>query len=276
MRIISIITFLFLVASTPVYGAVDATHVGFVDSSIWFDREPFFSLEEVRVYTTLANSSSADFNGVVEFYDGEIAIGSQNVTLERKGGFQVVWVDWVPEEGNHNLSVRITEATLTPTAGEPEAVEYTDLQTSLNRFVDTDTDGDGVGNKEDNDDDNDGIPDSEDNEPLVAFVEESTKELDDEVEDSVKENLEEKSTQLVSKIGEVASSTSPKIIAGVEKTIDAIEEFRTTQSRNIDDRIKQLKQKIEQDKATIHHNQKRRGRIGRNIVRKEVKIKKLK
>jgi len=239
MRIISIITFLFLIISAPVYGAVDATHVGFVDSSLWFDREPFFSGKEVRVYTTLANSSSADFSGVVEFYDGETVINNAQVTLERNGGFQVVWADWVPEEGDHRVGVRITEATLTPPGGEPEVVEYNAEPAVLNRFVDTDTDEDGIGNKEDDDDDNDGIPDSEDTEPLVKAV----------VENSVKENLEEKSTQLVSKIGEVASSTSPKIVAVVEKTLDVIEEFRVTQSKNIDESIKQVKQKIEEDQV---------------------------
>lgn len=229
----------------PAFAVVDSKYVGFVDSSLWFDREPFFSGEEVRVYTTLANSSSADFKGVVEFYDGETTIDKANVTLERNGGFQVVWADWVPEEGNHKVSVRITEATLTPPGGEPEVVEYKDEPETVERFIDTDTDGDGVGNREDNDDDNDGIPDSEDKEPLVADTETS----DEKSDSSVKENLEDKSTQLVSKIGEVASSTSPKIIAGIEKTIDAIEEFRQTQSNNVDEKLKQVKQKIKDDQV---------------------------
>ena len=233
MRTLLVTTIFFFILTLPVSAVVDATHVGFVDSSLWFDREPFFSGKVVRVYTTLANSSSADFSGVVEFYDGESVIGSAQVTLERNGGFQVVWADWVPEEGNHSVGVKITQASLTPPGGEPEAVEYTNEPATLNRFIDTDTDEDGIGNKEDNDDDNDGIPDSEDTNPLIKNTE---------VESTVKENLEEKSTQAVSKIGEFASSTSPKIVASVEKTYDAIEEFRVAQSKNIDDRIKQVKQ----------------------------------
>ncbi|MFC1730653.1 hypothetical protein ACFL6I_10000 [candidate division KSB1 bacterium] len=244
MKLISLITLLFLIISTPVFAVVDTTHVGFVDSSIWFDREPFFSGKEVRVYTTLANSSNADFKGTVEFYDGETVIGNAQVTLERNGGFQVVWTDWVPEEGNHSVSVKITEASLTPAGGESEVVEYNNVPTILDRFIDTDTDEDGIGNKEDTDDDNDGIPDIEDTEPLVKAVE-----FSGDAPLSVKENLEDKSTQVISKVGEFASSTSPKIVAGVEKAIDVVEEFRVAQSKNVDEKIKQIKQKINEDQA---------------------------
>lgn len=247
MRIFSIITVLFLLGSPAAFAAIDSTHVGFVDSSLWFDREPFFAGQEVRVYTTLANSSTADFNGVVEFYNGEETIGSANVTLERNGGFQVLWADWTPEEGNHRVSVKITEAFLTPEGGKPEQVTYgNESSYSLERFIDTDTDGDGIGNKEDTDDDNDGIPDSEDAEPLVKVAEETSFEPL-----SIKENLEDKSTQIISKVGEVASSTSPKIIAGVEKVIDVVERFRITQSENINKELKQTKQRIKEDQAGL-------------------------
>ena len=168
MRVISVIILIFLMFSTPVLGAIDTTHVGFVDSSIWFDREPFFSAEKVRVYTTLANSSTADFKGTVEFYDEKTVFGKTEVILERNGGFQVVWADWIPKEGNNKISVEITEAIITPAGGKPEAVVYKNKPTyTVNRFVDTDTDGDGIGNKDDNDDDNDGIPDNKDAQPLI-------------------------------------------------------------------------------------------------------------
>jgi len=241
------VSFILLFALTvlPARAAVDTTYVGFVDSSLWFDREPFFSGQEVRVYTTLANSSPADFTGTIEFYDGEAVIGTTRVTLERNGGYQVVWTDWVPDEGNHSVRVRITEATLTPAGGEPEAVEYNKEPAVLDRFIDTDTDGDGIGNKEDVDDDNDGIPDSEDDEPLVKAPETSNSHTDS----SVKGGLEDKTTEVVLKIGEVASSTTPKIIAGVKDAIDAIEEFRVKQSENINTKITHVKQRIVEDQV---------------------------
>lgn len=241
--IIFLLSVLLLTASTSVHAKVDATHVGFVDSSVWFDHEPFFSGEEVRVYTTLANSSPADFKGVVEFYDGETMIGTSQVTLERNGGFQVLWTDWVPQEGTHTVQVQITEATLTPPGGKAESIVYERTPISLNRFVDTDTDGDGIGNKEDIDDDGDGIPDTEDPEPLIKKKEEVVH------DNSTKEDIEEKSTEVISKIGEFASSTSPKVISGVKNTMDAIEEFRILQSNSIARKLKEVKQKIEEDQV---------------------------
>ncbi len=238
-------TFIFSLLVLPAFGALDTKYVGFVDSSLWFDREPFFSGEEVRIYTTLANSSSADFKGSVEFYDGDAVIDSADVTLERNGGFQVVWVDWTPTEGDHSVGVKIVDATLTPPGGEPESVVYENNNTySQDRFIDTDTDGDGVGNIEDLDDDNDNILDSEDEEPLIATIY-------DDKEESLKKDLEEKSTEIVSKLGEFASSTSPKIATAVEKTIDAIEEFRVTQSKNIKEKIQETKKKIDKEKASL-------------------------
>ncbi|NQV93073.1 hypothetical protein HQ403_01070 [Candidatus Kaiserbacteria bacterium] len=243
MRIFSTLIILLFIISTPVFAAVDSTQVGFVDSSIWFDHEPFFSGQEVRVYTTLANSSNADFKGIVEFYDGGSAIGNANVTLERNGGFQVLWVDWIPQEGDHVVGVQITEATLTPPGGEPESVVYKNKSTALSRFIDTDTDGDGIGNKEDIDDDGDGIVDTEDSEPLVKKNAVATE------DSSTKENLEEKSTEALSKIGEFASSTSPKIIAGVKETLNTIEEFRISQNNNVTRKLKEVKQKIDEDQV---------------------------
>ncbi len=248
---IIIATFIFSVFVAPVFGAVDTKHVGFVDSSLWFDREPFFSGENLRIYTTLANSSSADFKASVEFYDGNAVIGSAEVTLERNGGFQVVWVDWTPKEGDHTVSVKITNATLTQPGEESKSVEYGNSKTyTLSRFVDTDTDNDGIGNTEDTDDDNDGIPDKEDTEPLIAYIEQENK-TDQAEGSSIKKDLEDKSTQIVSKVGEFASSTSPKIIAGVNDTVNTIEKFRKEQSKNINEKIKETKEKIKNEKENL-------------------------
>lgn len=235
----------FLISSTPAFGAIEATYAGFADSPLWFDREPFFSGEEVRIYATLANSSFADFNAKVEFFDGEMTLGSTTIALERDGGFQVVWADWVPEEGLHIISVKITEATLTSPGGEPEEALYeSEPIYTLERFVDTDTDGDGIGNLEDDDDDNDGIPDSEDSDPLVENIKEEPPPI-------MGGGPIWGRSQALSVLKEIASSTSPRIIAGIENAIDVIEGFRTSQSENIKEEIKDVKQKIREDQAGL-------------------------
>lgn len=236
--------------SETVLAAIDAKHVGFVNSSLWFDREPFFSNENVRVYTALANSTPADFNGTIEFYDGDILIGSSEVSLERNGGFEVVWADWTPHEGDHTVRVRIVDAILIPPEGEPIPVTYDEEPSSaLSRFVDTDTDGDGVGNRDDTDDDNDGIPNEKDDMPLVALSLPNSTTGKEEEKDSIRSLAEDLSGQAVLQIGNVASSTMPRIVAGVETALEAIEEFRIGQNEKVDARIKTIRERIAEDRA---------------------------
>jgi len=242
-NILIIVLVLFFTFTAFVSASVDINNVGFVNSSLWFDREPFFSGEKVRMYTTIANSSSSDFEGVVEFYEGKTLLNKDSVKLERNGDFQVVWADWTPKEGNYEISVKISNVKLTALGGESQSVEYDKEPVIVSRFIDTDTDGDLLGNKEDLDDDNDGIKDNEDENPLISDIK-----VNDNLEtDSVRENINDKSTDLLLKIGEIASSTTPKIASAIEGAFSEIEEFRIQQSDNVDKKIKQVKQKIAED-----------------------------
>ena len=96
----------FVVAGAP----EPIKNLGFVQGSIWYEREPFFAGQTVRMYSVLANSSEYDFSGLVVFYDNEKKIGSFSVTLSRYGGSQIVWTDWTPGSGSHSVSARIEEA----------------------------------------------------------------------------------------------------------------------------------------------------------------------
>lgn len=230
----------FFLLTTTAFAAIDTSHIGFVRSAIWFDHEPFFSGETVRVYTTLANSTAADFKGTVEFYDDEVQIGRATLSLERNGGFQTVWTDWVPAEGDHAVSVKISSGVLTDASGEAQEVRSEGGNTQkLTRFVDTDTDGDRIGNREDNDDDGDGIPDENDAEPLVAYSEPSGE--DEALASTTISRVEEFAGEAVKQVAAFASSTSPKIKSGVVAVANAVEEFRTTQKKNIDTQIKGVK-----------------------------------
>jgi hypothetical protein len=229
------LTFVFLL-STPVY-ALDTTHVGFVSSPLWFDREPFFAGQSVRVYTMLTNSSSADFSATVEFRDVDTVIGTSNVTLAKNGGFQVVWIDWTPNEGDHTISASVTNATLTEPGGTPQSVTYSGSSASApKRFVDTDTDEDGIGNRDDLDDDNDGIPDAEDSEPLVVV--------------SVKEQqaLLTTSKDVGTVLQTLIATTTPKIVATTQSIVSALDTFRTNQGNNILEQAGNVKKEIEEAK----------------------------
>jgi hypothetical protein len=214
-----------LLLTSGVYAAVDTTRVGFVSSPLWFDREPFFAGQHVRVYTMLTNSSSGDFSATVEFYDNDTVIGTSTITLAQRGGFQVVWADWTPSEGDHTLSASVINATLTEGGGEPQSIAFVGSSASLPaRFVDTDTDGDGIGNRTDTDDDNDGILDVDDADPLVA-----TRESVPEAQNALLESSKNAGNVLQAFI----ATSTPKIIAVAKAIVSAIDTARTEEGKKL-------------------------------------------
>lgn len=221
--------------TTSVYAATDTPYVGFVSSPLWFDREPFFSGQSVRVYTMLTNSSSADFSATVEFHDTGTVIGTSNVTLAKNGGFQVVWVDWTPSEGDHTISASVTNATLTEPGGEPQSITYSgDSASAPKRFVDTDTDGDGIGNREDPDDDNDGILDADDPEPLTASILSALEE----------QTLIETSKDVAGTLQDFIATSTPKIVAVAESTAKVINSFREKEGVKLAERAQEVREEI--------------------------------
>lgn len=136
-----------------------------------YSHTPFFAGEDLRVYSTLQNSSGFDLQGIINFYDNDKFIGDFNFFIAN-GKFIESWTDWRPSEGEHNLSIKISSLKKLEIAKEPKAV-ILDKEISLSKkqVVDIDTDKDGIGNKEDLDDDNDNISDKKEIEqgtnPLV-------------------------------------------------------------------------------------------------------------
>ncbi len=247
-------TALLLFSPLYVFAAVDTSHIGFVNSSVWFDREPFFAGDQVRVYTALTNSTPADFSGVVTFYEGENIIDTADVSLERNGGFQVLWADWEPEGGTHTIRVVITDAVIIEQGGEPQQISLSEATSyTLDRFVDADTDGDGIGNGEDSDDDNDGILDSEDTEPLVFSTPPAEESAESQKNDATATTSTSKITSLSNTLlegfGNIASSSIPVVTETVQHTASAVERFRESQSNVVDEQIKKVKQRINEDQA---------------------------
>ncbi|MFZ2303582.1 MAG: hypothetical protein WAV98_02195 [Minisyncoccia bacterium] len=135
-------------------------NAGFVPANIWYSKDPFFAGEKIRVYTIIFNGSLYDLEGTVEFLDNGVLIGKSNFALSGGGRVRDVWVDWNAKEGKHSMSARITGTTASIAGGVKRAIVLDNTETGKSeRDIDLDTDGDGIGNREDLDDDNDGVPD---------------------------------------------------------------------------------------------------------------------
>ena len=151
----------FIATAVPAY-AVDTPikNAGFVPSNIWYSREPFFSGENIRIYTVIFNGSSEDLVGTVEFLDNQTLIGKADFSLARGGRIRDVWVDWVVKDGKHTITARLSGVQAIDTGGKKRPIVLENTETAKSELViDVDTDKDGIGNTDDPDDDNDTVSD---------------------------------------------------------------------------------------------------------------------
>lgn len=145
-----------LLALTP--SGAQANNAGFVDG-LWFQREPVFAAVDNRIYVAIRNNTGSDLTGTVTFYVGEERIGSQSVSALSNRLIES-WIDWTPQYGEQTIRAELSRVTLS-TATSSSRAELPVAATRETRFIDYDTDGDGVGNSDDADDDGDGYADTE-------------------------------------------------------------------------------------------------------------------
>ncbi|KAA0206970.1 hypothetical protein EDM68_00025 [Candidatus Uhrbacteria bacterium] len=116
---------------------------------------PFLN-QSARIYATVQPACDQDAEGSVLFYANGALIGNKPISYKQAGRAEEVWVNWRPTEYGET-TIRVD------TKGEGGEVGDS---ASITLFIDRDTDGDGIGDREDPDDDNDGVPDGQDQFPL--------------------------------------------------------------------------------------------------------------
>ena len=238
-----IILVLFLTAHIVL--AQDSLNAGFVDG-LWYSKTPFFAGEEVRIYTVIQNQSGFDIIGTVKFFNNDKLLSQSDFSIVN-GRLIEKWADWKPSQGKHNISVKISNTKKIEIGKEPEAINlaaYTSITEAHD--IDLDTDGDGIGNKDDLDDDNDGLSDVEENKngtnPLVfdkpiVPVEENKVEEEKEVKD-YQVKSDENSTfidNFIEKSKEFADLATEKTIVAVEDT----KKFLEKQKDKVDEELEQ-------------------------------------
>lgn len=149
-----------------VFGEIETfENIGLVQDAVWFAKDPFFAPDTVRMYAAVFNSTPHDLKGVGEFFVDEKSIGESSFTATGQGGIGIMWIDWQAQEGDHTFLTEVKEATLSVMGeGEKTIVLAKRKGKATQRFVDKDTDQDGLGNAKDPDDDNDGLSDQEEQE----------------------------------------------------------------------------------------------------------------
>ncbi len=132
---------------------------------------PFFAGDKIRVYTAMQNNSGYDIRGTMSFYDNNTLITDSPFSAVN-GSIVEVWGDVSATAGAHVLATRMTSVKKYEVGKNQEPIEIANNSLETHFTVESDTDGDRIGNSADTDDDNDGMPDEEEiaqnTNPLVA------------------------------------------------------------------------------------------------------------
>ena len=135
--------------------------IGFLDRNVWYHPDPFFAGDTVRVYVGILNTTPHDVVGSISLSANALPSKTIDFSVRGAGTIEAVWFDFVATEGELVVDAHITEAKITRPGLPDIPIETSSLnsETTLQKIVDTDTDGDNIGNRDDTDDDNDGLLD---------------------------------------------------------------------------------------------------------------------
>jgi hypothetical protein len=134
-----------------------AENAGIVEG-IWLSTPAPVENHTTRIYVAIHNSTSGDLEGTVQFRINDELLDTMRISA-LAGRIIESWADWVPSAGTSSITVSLQRTELANTASGSVAVAVVQPLTERTIFIDTDSDGDGVGNQEDTDDDNDGVSD---------------------------------------------------------------------------------------------------------------------
>ncbi len=231
--------------------AQTAKRFGFIEGNIWYSKDPFFDGDKIRIYSGVVNSTGQDITGSVEFYDGTTLIGKVDFSAVGNGTLQQVWTDWTATKGTHKIAAKIIQANIAKVGGGTEPVTLASNSSGEdNRFVDFDTDADGIGNLNDTDDDGDGLTDAQE---IAAHTDPLKKDTDgDGVADKEDARPLIADTQTASttisdilqNAGPVVSQVASTTAAVATNVVQAINNLADTGAQKLDAKADQLKQEI--------------------------------
>lgn len=102
------ISIIFILFALPVFSAeLPISNAGFVQSNIWYSKDPFYTGDKIRIYTVIFNGSAYDLTGAVEFLDNGTSLGKTNFSLSGSGRAQDLWIDWKATAGSHTITARL-------------------------------------------------------------------------------------------------------------------------------------------------------------------------
>ena len=139
----------------------NADAVSFATNPLWISPTHVTEGREVKISTVVMKTDADSARGTITFFADGAQVGSAPFNLSQDVGGAVIGVSFVPSNGTHSISAKISEVVVTK-AGKEETVPASgEIAAKEKLTVDPDADRDGVTDSIDADDDNDGVSDSE-------------------------------------------------------------------------------------------------------------------
>lgn len=151
-----------MLATHPVF-AVSSADVSLNGDDLLFRPPHTIVNQSNQIYIMVTNKGSSDVEGIVRVFDDGILIGEKPYSVKAASVRDEVWVAWTPKTiGNHAMKIEAVNDASTPDTTPADNI------ITVSRFVDQDTDHDGIPDVSDPDDDNDGVSDAQDEFPTDA------------------------------------------------------------------------------------------------------------
>jgi hypothetical protein len=155
------ISFYFLLFISPLFlHAEEVINVGLVDG-LWFSEGIFFEGDKTELNAVFFNNSGFDISGLIIFYNNGKEFHSESIEVSESELFYIQ-IPFVAKKGSQNFEAKILEVAILRENGLKERAlaknTVIDLGSKILE-VDTDSDGDNIGNSIDEDDDGDGYSD---------------------------------------------------------------------------------------------------------------------
>jgi LPXTG-motif cell wall-anchored protein len=127
------------------------TDLSITDADLTFSKNEPFKNDPIRIYARVFNSGDTDVIGYIVFSANNKEINKPQPISIKTDTYDDVFIDWISEPGKYNITAKIvgTEPN-DENSGNDQAVK-------IDFFVDTDIDGDGIGDSQDEDIDGDGV-----------------------------------------------------------------------------------------------------------------------
>lgn len=129
------------------------TDLAIFASDISFSSESPLEGEKVRIFARVFNLGDTDVYGYVVFGANNVSIGDPQPISVRPNTYDDTFIDWPPKAGTYEVEAKIVNTSL------PDENSENNKVSKGNYFIDSDTDGDKIGNGKDLDDDDDGLSD---------------------------------------------------------------------------------------------------------------------